>query len=47
MFPARVDNQLYHPAALAGISKRSLCCYDSTKPVSDENLPSILTKVGT
>ena len=46
VFPARVDNELYHLAALAGIYKRSLCCYDSSRPVSEENLPSILTKVG-
>ncbi len=44
MFPARVDNLVYHLAAQVGIYKRSLCCYDTGKPVSEENTPSILTK---
>jgi hypothetical protein len=44
-FAAEVDNEVYHLAALGGIYKRSLCCYDNTKPPSTENEPSILTRV--
>lgn len=42
---ARVENRAYQLAFALKIYRRTLCCYDTTLPISDDNLPSVETRV--
>ena len=44
-FNAHVENQKYHLAAKLRIFRRSFCCYDETRPASDDNVPQVETVV--
>lgn len=44
-FPAQVANRLYHLALQLKIYQRSVCCYDNTRAVDEDNLPSVETQV--
>jgi hypothetical protein len=46
VFAARIDNTSYHLGAKLGLYKRTLCCYDASHDITNDNLPSIMTKVG-
>ena len=40
---AQIANKAYQAAFQFKIYRRTLCCYDDTRPVSDDNLPSVET----
>lgn len=42
---AHVENRKYHLAAMFRIFRRSFCCYDDKRPIDEDNLPSVETKV--
>lgn len=44
-FAAQIANKVYHLAQMIGVYKRGTCCYDTKQPISDENLPSVMTSV--
>ncbi|MFO0573191.1 MAG: hypothetical protein U1A78_04265 [Polyangia bacterium] len=43
VFPVRVDNAVYHLAFMLGIYKREMCCYDTKRPISEDNVPATNT----
>ncbi len=44
-FPAQVANRAYHLALQLKIYQRTVCCYDTTRAIDEENLPSVETQV--
>ncbi|HPH25936.1 MAG TPA: neutral/alkaline non-lysosomal ceramidase N-terminal domain-containing protein [Pseudomonadota bacterium] len=44
-FKVHIENLKYQYAAKLRIFRRSFCCYDEGRPLSDENVPSAITKV--
>jgi hypothetical protein len=44
-FKTHIENQKYHLAAMLGVFKRKFCCFDDTRPLSEENIPSVETLV--
>ena len=42
---AQIANLVYHFAQMLGIYKRTTCCYDTSRPIGDDNLPSVETRV--
>ena len=45
VFHAHVDNVKYQFASMLRIFRRSFCCFDMTRPLSDDNVPQVETKV--
>ena len=45
VFPVQVANRIYHLALQLKIYQREVCCYDTTRPIDEENLPSVNTQV--
>lgn len=44
-FTAHVDNIKYHFASMLKIFRRSFCCFDESRPLSDDNVPQVETRV--
>ena len=44
-YAAQIANTIYHFANMLGIYKRTVCCYDTSRPIDDTNLPSAETRV--
>lgn len=44
-FTAHVENIKYHFASMLKIFRRSFCCYDENRPLSDDNVPQVDTRV--
>ena len=44
-FPVQVANRAYHLALQLKIYQRTVCCYDTTRAIDEENLPSVATQV--
>ena len=42
---AQIANRAYHLAFMFKIYRRSLCCYDTTRAIDDDNLPSVQTQM--
>ncbi|MCS6915689.1 MAG: hypothetical protein RMK29_09980 [Myxococcales bacterium] len=44
-FAAQVANRKFHLAAMLKIYRRAYCCHDASRPIDEDNLPSIETRV--
>lgn len=44
-FKTHIENQKYQLAAMLKIFRRKFCCFDETRPLSEENVPSVETMV--
>ncbi|MBL9009475.1 MAG: neutral/alkaline non-lysosomal ceramidase N-terminal domain-containing protein [Myxococcales bacterium] len=44
-YAPQIANTVYHFANMLGIYKRTVCCYDMTRPIDDTNLPAAETRV--
>lgn len=45
VFPVQVANRAYHLALMLKIYQREICCYDTTRVIDDDNLPSVQSQV--